>query len=240
MDETLREEQALSRRERERLRRRRAMLEAAQAVFAEKGYAQATLDEIAERAEFGKGTLYNYFKGGKEEILFAVFEGIYDDVCGLIHKVFEAVRKGEQPLRTAFHAFVEAYFGFFQERRDLFMIVVKETHRMAFSEDTDRIRFFQSQQERMVNTLMPALEAAIEREEIQSLPLHAIAHLLLANVNGMFVHSCLVEQSEACRPDADSMLFQPEKAADFLTSMLFDGLALSSEVTDVAAEPSHE
>ncbi|GIV59650.1 MAG: hypothetical protein KatS3mg043_0739 [Rhodothermaceae bacterium] len=58
-------ETALPRRERERLMRRRAMLEAARAVFAEKGYLQATVDEIAQRAEFGKGTLYNYFTGGR-------------------------------------------------------------------------------------------------------------------------------------------------------------------------------
>jgi AcrR family transcriptional regulator len=58
----------LSRKERERLMRRQAMLEAARAVFAEKGYANATLEEIAQRAEFGKGTLYNYFPGGKDEL----------------------------------------------------------------------------------------------------------------------------------------------------------------------------
>lgn len=223
----------LSRRERERLMRRQAMLRAARSVFAEKGYARATLDEIAERAEFGKGTLYNYFEGGKEEILFAVFEGIYDEICSLIREVFEAARERDQPLRTAFHAFVETYFDFFQERRDLFMIVVKETHRMAFSEDADRVRFFQTQQERTVTALVPTLEAAMERGEIQSHPPHAVAHLLLANVNGMVVHSCLAEQYEAC-PKGDAMLGQPEKAADFLTSMLFDGLALSATVTDAA------
>lgn len=220
----------LSRRERERLMRRQAMLRAARSVFAEKGYARATLDEIAERAEFGKGTLYNYFEGGKEAILFAVFEGICDEICGLIRDVFEPVREHDRPFRTAFRAFVEAYFDFFRERSDLFMIVVKEKHRMAFSEDAGRVHFFQTKQERIVNTLVPALEAAMEREEIQPLPPHAIAHLLLANVSGIVVHNCLAEQYDTC-PDGASMLDQPGKAADFLTSMLFDGLTLSSAVT---------
>lgn len=224
----------LSRRERERLMRRQAMLRAARSVFAEKGYARATLDEIAERAEFGKGTLYNYFEGGKEAILFAILEEIYDELCGLIRDVFEATGERERPLRDAFHAFVEAYFDFFQKRRDLFLILVKEAHRLAFSEDAERVRFFQLQQERMVNTLVPILEAAMEREEIQTLPPHAVAHLLLANVNGMVVHNCLAEQSEAC-PDTPSMLDRPEKAADFLTSMLFDGLALSPAATPPAS-----
>lgn len=205
------------------------MLRAARSVFAEKGYARATLDEIAERAEFGKGTLYNYFAGGKEAILFAVFDEICDDVCGIIRDVFEGVREHDRPLRAAFRAFVEAYAAFFREQPDLFMIIVKEKHLMAFSEDADRVRFFRDKQERMVNTLVPALDAAMERGEIQSLPLHAVAHLLLANVNGMVVHNCLAEQYETC-PDGTSMLEQPKKAADFLIAMLFDGLALSSTV----------
>lgn len=228
----------LSRRERERLMRRRAMLEAAQAVFAEKGYARATLDEIAERAEFGKGTLYNYFEGGKEEILFAVFEDIYDGVCDLIRSVFSSEERPERPLRDAFHEFVQAYFDFFQEREDLFMILIKETHRLAFSEEAERATFFHQQQERMVSTLTPLLEQAMERSEIQDLPPEAVAHLLLANVNGMVVHRCLADRHDTCEQD-ETLLNRPEKAADFLTTMLFDGLALdASPISEEASSTS--
>ncbi|HYE59160.1 MAG TPA: helix-turn-helix domain-containing protein, partial [Rhodothermales bacterium] len=74
----------LGRRERERLVRREAMLSAARSLFAEKGYEQARLEEIAERAEFGKGTLYNYFEGGKQELLFAIFEDAFEGVRRLV------------------------------------------------------------------------------------------------------------------------------------------------------------
>ena len=77
-----------TRRERERLSRRNAILEAAQKEFAEKGYAQAKLEDIAKRAEFGKGTLYNYFKGGKQGMLFASFDQLFDDSEALIHESF--------------------------------------------------------------------------------------------------------------------------------------------------------
>ncbi|MDX1439230.1 MAG: helix-turn-helix domain-containing protein, partial [Rubricoccaceae bacterium] len=46
-----------TRRDREREARRQAILDAALATFAEKGFEGSTLDEVAERAEFGKGTL---------------------------------------------------------------------------------------------------------------------------------------------------------------------------------------
>ncbi len=201
------------------------MLQAAQSVFAEKGYSRATLDEIAERAEFGKGTLYNYFEGGKEEMLFAIFESIYEDLCELIRSVFQEAAENNEPLHDAFHTFVKSYFRFFREREDLFMILIKEAHLMAFSDDSDRAQFFHEQLERMVNELTPILEDAIEREEIQSLPPHSVAHLLLANVRGIVIHSTLNECREACAEPP--VLDDPEKAADFLTSMLFDGLSLS-------------
>jgi AcrR family transcriptional regulator len=206
-----------SRRERERRQRRQAMLRAAQSVFAEKGYARATLDEIAERAEFGKGTLYNYFEGGKEDILFAVFEAIYDDICSMIEEVFGADRS----LRESFRAFVTVFFEFSREREDLFMILAKESHRLAFSAESNRARFFREQRARMVDALRPALETAMDADEIQELPLESVAHLLLANANGMVVHRCLTEQDDECGPP---VLQDADQAADFLTAMLFDGL----------------
>src|SRR5690606_26236644 len=92
----------LSRRDRERLARRRAMLDAARSVFAEKGYDGATLDEIAERAEFGKGTLYNYFEGGKEAILFALVDEVFDGLAALVREHFADEAQQGRPARAVF------------------------------------------------------------------------------------------------------------------------------------------
>lgn len=52
-------------------RRRQEILAAAARVFAEKGYANSTTQEIADSADIAEGTLYNYFSG-KRDILLAV------------------------------------------------------------------------------------------------------------------------------------------------------------------------
>ena len=52
-----------TRRERERRRHLQEVLEAAEAVFAEKGFYAATVQEIASRAEFAVGSIYNMFEG---------------------------------------------------------------------------------------------------------------------------------------------------------------------------------
>jgi len=202
--------------------RRRAMLDAARAVFAERGYADATLDEIAERAEFGKGTLYNYFEGGKEDLLFAVFDEIYQEIETLIRTVFQEERNDDRSLREAFHAYARRHFEIIRDQQDLFLVLVKEGHRLAFSDVERRVEFFRRQHERLVDALVPVLDTATENEEIRSRSLSAVANLLLANVRGMGIHSV----HERCYGTAEDtpLLKDPEAAADFLTTLLFDGL----------------
>ncbi|MBK6314487.1 MAG: TetR/AcrR family transcriptional regulator [Blastocatellia bacterium] len=58
-----------SRRERKAVERRLAILRAAAGVFRDRGYASASMDEIAERLDMAKGNLYYYFSN-KHELLF--------------------------------------------------------------------------------------------------------------------------------------------------------------------------
>jgi len=52
----------LTRRQRERQRHRREILDAAMELFADKGFHNVSMHEIAEKAEFGIGTLYSFFE----------------------------------------------------------------------------------------------------------------------------------------------------------------------------------
>ncbi|MFH1707261.1 MAG: TetR/AcrR family transcriptional regulator [Planctomycetota bacterium] len=53
----------LTRKERERLDHRQAILDAALQLFAERGYDKVAMRDIAARAGFATGTLYNFFPG---------------------------------------------------------------------------------------------------------------------------------------------------------------------------------
>lgn len=57
----------LPRREREKLRQRQEMLAAALDLFAQRGYHNTSMHEIAEKAEFAIGTLYKFFEN-KEDL----------------------------------------------------------------------------------------------------------------------------------------------------------------------------
>jgi AcrR family transcriptional regulator len=62
-------------RERKKLKTRQAIVEAASTLFAEKGYAETTLAEVAEAAEVALSTIFNYFRG-KPDIVFAVLDAL--------------------------------------------------------------------------------------------------------------------------------------------------------------------
>ena len=58
--------------EKKYLSRKKRILEAAEQVFGDIGYSDFTIDDIAEKSDFTKPTIYKYFQS-KEEIIFAVF-----------------------------------------------------------------------------------------------------------------------------------------------------------------------
>ena len=75
------------RKEREKKMRRRQIMDAAKKIFAAKGFGGATIEDIAEEAEFSPATLYLYFKNKDElhaslmlemlDILIEKMEGVY-------------------------------------------------------------------------------------------------------------------------------------------------------------------
>ncbi|WP_337609598.1 TetR/AcrR family transcriptional regulator [Acidaminococcus fermentans] len=55
------------------LSKEKRILKAAEQVFSHKGYTQATLDEIIQIADTGKGTVYKYYKN-KENLFYTLVE----------------------------------------------------------------------------------------------------------------------------------------------------------------------
>lgn len=62
----------IERKERDKQKRRQDIVDAACEVLSEKGFATATVDDVSNRVELAKGTIYLYFKT-KEELFMSVF-----------------------------------------------------------------------------------------------------------------------------------------------------------------------
>ena len=68
--------------------RRQKIIDAAKALFSEKGYAGTGLREIAERAGVSLGNIYNYFKN-KEEIFRSIFNP--EEIGGTLVESFKHI-----------------------------------------------------------------------------------------------------------------------------------------------------
>ena len=116
--------------------RRGEILQAAHAVFARKGFSDATVGDIAEAAGVGKGTVYLYFKS-KEEIYWAALNRGLDQ----LHAQTKAALDGAETLRDKLRVFVETKVAFFEAHRDFFRIYFAEfgqTHSAAAQKDFER------------------------------------------------------------------------------------------------------
>jgi TetR/AcrR family transcriptional regulator len=63
------------RREREKIERKKSIVDAAERVFIRKGFENATMDDVAEMAELSKGTLYLYFNTKQQLYLEFIVRG---------------------------------------------------------------------------------------------------------------------------------------------------------------------
>jgi len=70
-------------RERKKARTRRAIADAAARLFAERGYEQVAVSDVAREAEVSEQTVYNYFQT-KEQLVTDLDQPIRDELCRLI------------------------------------------------------------------------------------------------------------------------------------------------------------
>jgi AcrR family transcriptional regulator len=90
-------------------RRRPLVLDAALAIFAEGGFADASMSAVAARAGVSKAVLYDCFPGGKQEIYYALLDRGEADFMTHMFEVLEVTNK--LPLEGALRAGLAAFLN---------------------------------------------------------------------------------------------------------------------------------
>lgn len=116
----------LSRKEREYQARREEILKAAEKIFAQNGFHDSTVAEIAKESEFAIGTLYQFFKN-KEELYYTMMIEKFDLLyTALLTKVDRSTACFEN-----LHCVVEVVFSFIEQNVDFFKIFTWELNVLA-------------------------------------------------------------------------------------------------------------
>lgn len=106
--------------------RRTSILQAARAVFARNGYANTVVEDIAQEAGIGKGTLYLYFPSKEQIYLAALLENARE--LDLESRRAMAVASTWQ---DALHAYVTVRLNYFDAHQDFLRIYITEFRGMC-------------------------------------------------------------------------------------------------------------
>lgn len=191
------------RRAREKALRRKAILAAAKEVFFEQGISQATVDDVAARAEVSKGTIYLYFPGKESLLAHLLLEGL----TLLLRDLRRArQRRAGAPAEEQVRALADAYLRFAQRRPNHFRLI------MAFDRGRFQEQIPQDLSARIVarsnqclEVVSTVLRQGMEAGVFQQGDPWLAAGILWAGLNGVLVLFASPVRREMLRVDLESM-----------------------------------
>lgn len=157
-----------------RVDKRQQIMLAAEKLLRRRQIHQVTLDQVAERAHVGKGTLYLYFRD-KEDLFFQTALAGFDDLRDLLEKRVSADAPFEERLRDAIHH-IDRYFA---GRRSLRRMIQIEEDRVR--DRPNRMRLLWLEKRRLlVEAVANILRAGIEEGRLRDdLPPELLSEYLL-------------------------------------------------------------
>lgn len=198
----------LSRKERERLSRQEEILDAARQVFSERGFAKAKLDEIAEVAELGKGTIYNYFRSKEELFVRVIVRGIRR----FQNYIEESIRCEPTP-RDKIERFIDANLEFFEKNRQIFSILEVERNLLARSLSDEMFNQLCQLESEFLHYLAKLFSAGIRAGQFKKMNTTKMAQALFGLIHITMIHAIREPEKTNLRQDAK-----------FLKQLFFNGI----------------
>jgi AcrR family transcriptional regulator len=170
--------------------KRAALVEAAEAVFVERGIARATVDEITARAGVAKGTFYLYFSS-KEELVRALHEQLWEGHVALTREAAE--RMLTMGLWPAVDEFIERVVDYDLEHL--------AWHRLVAQTWSQPLEQGKAEQE-ILALVTAAIQLGIEAGEFHADDPELTATLLYRAMQGTSHQYCTTEEE----PDRDRLV----------------------------------
>lgn len=191
------------------LERRKRILKAAAEVFAEKGIERATIDDIAERAGMGKGTIYRRV-GKKKDLLDLLIQTSAQSVAEVIKS---AIKKRSDPL-LQFKEAINALCDFYENNLSVAIFLVSElTARMQHTQAGGKFPHFRD--EGVFGLFESILKRAIQKGQIRQVDIYA-ATKGIVNFLEPYLYRYFRTQSN----------YTKSEIAQFTIDLFLDGLRL--------------
>ena len=189
----------------------------ARAVFREKGYTDAMIAEIAERAGVVEGTIYRYFSG-KRELLIKVVEDWYEEMLTDYDRQLLGIRGTWNRLRFM----VWRHLSVIHNDPAMCRLIFNELRSVPEYRET---AVFELNREYTNRTLAIVQEAMDSGEFRAGIPLRIVREMIYGGVEH---HTW-----SFLRGEGD---FSPEESADAITDIIYRGLVRSGVAIDRGEE----
>jgi AcrR family transcriptional regulator len=190
------------RKAREKQIRHQQILDAAYEVFNQVGFFAATMDQIADRAELAKGTIYIYFKS-KEEVYFSLLLNGQD----ILIKMLTNMEKRKGPTDRLLEETAKTLFRFYKEHTSYFRIFMVMQHEdMQAKLSPELSQQINEQATKILNLLSTQVQKAIDNGSLASVNPWHVANILWGSFTGITQLAITREQLKVGTMDIDDLL----------------------------------
>lgn len=180
MNNSINEKEKLSRREREKAAHRQEILDAAIKVFAEKGFHEATLEEVAQEAEFSKGAIYLYFSN-KEDLLFTIVSDSLEKWAEFYNSTIMGKGNFREKLTELYSGVAERIFG----NSNLFTLLSVQHASLFQTLSPEKRNEACKIHDKIWESFNERVKIAIENKELRNLPPEAIEGMVHGSIEAM-------------------------------------------------------
>jgi len=190
------------RKAREKRIRHQQILDAAYEVFNQVGFFAATMDQIAERAEIAKGTIYIYFKS-KEELYFSLLLNGQDILISMLTDMKKRPAPPDQVLEET----AKTLFRFYREHTSYFRIfMVMQQEEMQAKLSPELSQQINDQATMILNLLSNQIQGAVDTGAFNSVSPWHVANILWGSFTGITQLAITREQLKVGTMDIDDLL----------------------------------
>jgi len=193
----------LSRRERDNLRKRREILEAASEIFAARGFHSTTMVQISKRSQYPLGTIYKFFPSKKEMYHDLVIHRVRD----LGHILTDIRDNSGLTVRNKLMACLKAQAEFYKANQEVVKIYISERSNIdavAMPKLNEKVNGFH---ERMVLLFQDLFEQGIKSGEFKPYPSRDMAELYADIVHSAGWASLFREDNDSTAGQRLAMIF---------------------------------
>jgi AcrR family transcriptional regulator len=182
-------------RERQAEATRQLLVDVARELFAERGYAATSVEEIIQRAGVARGSLYHHF-AGKDALFRVVYEAVQSDMASRVTTAALAVGEPWGAARAGLSAFLDACLEE-EFRRIVIIDSVAVLHKDVWADPIEHIE---------LPMLRAVLSPLVEADILPALTVEALVHVALGGLYGAALYIARSPNPMAAQAEADAVI----------------------------------